>query len=537
MGAGKAWMNELVSAIISRAMATSRFDTWIACLPNQVWPLWRDPVRTGWIYLLMGHLCGPFFTGHAAVSSALIQDPAVPMIQLPARFTSYRSNSDQRIPEGGRAELALLKGPGCVRHLWLLPGSQTRIEIHVDGAATPQVLVPLQPFFGVMHGLDPYPINCAAYTVFPNPVPDPRIEGTPGYNLYLPIPFSKECRISLLGSPGERAVAMTDWHRYDAEAPLTPYRLHATYRKAELSNPRGSFLELADIQGEGFLAGVVLGYLQKNHSDMVFHTGGMTLLIDGATNPHVIRGHNVEDDFGFTWGFNDMQTQWVGCPWHVNRGRTDQDGVFYRFFGPDPIAFADSMVFKTGSRGDAMESVVYDYRVTSEPDTETIREWAWQIAGPFPTSISWELFQDQDSLPETPWSGPWQVAGHTIDVVNQESHRGWLDLQHLFFETHHGATPLTLLGHHAYAHHVLESDRSGVATLRLGLDDWGVVWWNGEKVASLQHEEGFETAEVTVRVRQGQNTCLIKTNNTDQPLNKRLWALHAALIWEREPQP
>ena len=29
---------------------------------------------------------------------------------------------------------------------------------------------------------------------------------------------------------------------------------------------------------------------------MVFHTGGMTLLIDGATDPHVIRGHNVEDD-------------------------------------------------------------------------------------------------------------------------------------------------------------------------------------------------------------------------------------------------
>ena len=30
---------------------------------------------------------------------------------------------------------------------------------------------------------------------------------------------------------------------------------------------------------------------------MVFHTGGMTMLIDGETQPHVIRGHNVEDDF------------------------------------------------------------------------------------------------------------------------------------------------------------------------------------------------------------------------------------------------
>ena len=43
-------------------------------------------------------------------------------------------------------------------------------------------------------------------------------------------------------------------------------------------------------------------------------------------------------------------------------------------------------------------------------------------------------------------------------------------------------------------------------------------------------------AEVPVGVRQGSNTCLIKTNNTDQPLNKRHWALHAALVWETSGQ-
>ena len=56
---------------------------------------------------------------------------------------------------------------------------------------------------------------------------------------------------------------MTDWHRYADSTTLTPYRFHATYHKEEVSQPRGSAFELADIQGEGFLAGVVVGY-QKN---------------------------------------------------------------------------------------------------------------------------------------------------------------------------------------------------------------------------------------------------------------------------------
>ena len=53
----------------------------------------------------------------------------------------------------------------------------------------------------------------------------------------------------------------------------------------------------------------------------------LTILLDGETNPHAIRGHNVEDDFGYSWGFNNCQSRWIGSPYHVNRKRTDQDGV------------------------------------------------------------------------------------------------------------------------------------------------------------------------------------------------------------------
>ena len=67
--------------------------------------------------------------------------------------------------------------------------------------------------------------------------------------------------------------------------------------------------------------------------------------------PYTIEGHNVEDPYGFTWGFNSHQTHWIGCPNQQNPGRNDQDGVFYRLFGPDPIAISSSITFLAGSRG------------------------------------------------------------------------------------------------------------------------------------------------------------------------------------------
>ena len=120
------------------------------------------------------------------------QDPAVPMIALPTRFTSHRVNRDQRMPEGGSIDIANLKGAGCVRHIWILFGQGVRLEINVDGAKKSQVDLPLKAFFGIMHDWEPYFVDNAAYTVLPNPeakAKDPLIPGNPGYNLFCPFHF------------------------------------------------------------------------------------------------------------------------------------------------------------------------------------------------------------------------------------------------------------------------------------------------------------------------------------------------------------
>ena len=471
------------------------------------------------------------------------QDPAVPMVALPTRFTSHRVNRDQRLPEGGSIDIANLKGTGCVRHIWILFGQGVRLEINVDGAKKSQVDLPLKAFFGIMHDWEPYFVDNAAYTVLPNPeakAKDPLIPGNPGYNLFLPIPFRESCKITLHLPPGHTVATMVDWHQYEQETPLTSYRLHADYHLYQPSPPRGNFIEMANLNGEGFVAGIAIGYLQRDHSDMVFHTGGMTILLDGETNPHAIRGHNVEDDFGYSWGFNNYQSRWIGSPYHVNRSRTDQDGVFYRFFGPDPIAFHSSLSFRTGSRGDDMESVVYYYQIddslgqssTNEISSSMLIPVKWQVTGLFPQANNWEIFQQKEFvelLPAGVWSDQLVFEDQTLPVTALTSDHAWIDLQNVFFERDHTATPRAIIDHSAYARTAINSDSKREASLRLAVDGWCLVWLNSEKVATLRHENGLETVKIPVQLEEGKNELLVKTNNSDISPNKRLWVINTAI--------
>jgi hypothetical protein len=168
--------------------------------------LWRDdigmwPSASKEVYMLLTliaylvllpfHLTG-MYAGKADMAikettpglQLTLQDPSVPMISLPTRFSTHRVNVDKEF--SGSIDIANLEGPGCIRHIWLLFGKGRRLEIHVDGAKVSQIDLPQDPFFGIMHDRKPCFIDCAAFTVLPNPVFGDQ--GVPGYNLWLPIP-------------------------------------------------------------------------------------------------------------------------------------------------------------------------------------------------------------------------------------------------------------------------------------------------------------------------------------------------------------
>jgi len=473
----------------------------------------------------------PFEKIPASSVPAHVPDPAVPMIVLPSEFRTRRSNTAHAIKAGGSVDLFAAKGPGCVRHIWFhfeeyekYKGAE--IEICVDDETEPQVRVPVRAFFGLMHDFEAYHVASAGITLFPQftILNDPRIpqKASPGANCYLPIPFTTSCRISLHSPKEQRATSMVDWHQYPKRVDLTPYRFHAQHHAERPPTDGGVFPILREV-GRGFVAGYVMGWKQQEHSDMVFHTGGTRVLIDGQTDPHAISGHNVEDDFGFSWGFNQYQCQWSGCPLNQNRGRNDQDGVFYRFFGPDPIAFHSSISFTSNARADDTESTVYYYKIpgTKAPAVNTPE--TWQVVGPFSGGNQRDLFQREEfveRLPPGPWSKSLKSGEASYDVHDLSSEYGWLRLENTFFNT--------MIDHSAYARTTLTSDNEREATLRITFDNWAIVWLNGEKIAALDREEELDTVRLPINLKAGENELLIKNNNRTNH-SKELWVLNCAI--------
>ncbi|MDA0811811.1 MAG: DUF2961 domain-containing protein, partial [Verrucomicrobia bacterium] len=261
-----------------------------------------------------------------------------------------------------------------------------------------------------------------------------------------------------------------------------------------------------------------------------FHNSGTRMLLDGETDPHVICGCNVEDDFGFSWGFNQYQTQWAGCPYRDNRGRTDQDGVFYRFFGPDPVMFRSSLLFTSNARPDDYEAVSYFYKVplSKAPTVNTPTEWV--AVGLFADGADIAAFQQpadevirqlsQPTLPEIIKIGSTDYPLHKLT-----SERGWLRLEH----TVQHRPPYPPEGHSFYARTTLHSDTNCQATLRLAFDDWATVWLNGTMLTTLDHANGFDTAMLPIPLNKGENQLVIKTNN-QQNTDRQIWVVNCALV-------
>ena len=175
-------------------------------------------------------------------------DPIFPLIQLPAEYTSQRATRRVNLLPGPTVDLVNAQGPGCVRHLWItstLP-DEIDIEITCDGAQ-PQVRMGLHQFFGVLLGEDPYAFESAPLKLLP----------MNGYNSYFPLPFQSSCRITLrnTGQESTSVWSMVNWHKYDKQLSLTPFRLYAQFTEEKPAEPLGTTL-LGAIRGSGFVAGL-----------------------------------------------------------------------------------------------------------------------------------------------------------------------------------------------------------------------------------------------------------------------------------------
>ena len=138
-------------------------------------------------------------------------DPNFPFIQLPTQFRARRQTlRDRQVAVGETKEVFRARGPGCVRHIWFSPNPIGRprtaegvkdnsnansvIKIYVDDESQPLVNLDLKRLCGVLLDQSPYRVDNAGFAVVPRRLGS--IHGD-GFNIYLPIPFAKSCRITM----------------------------------------------------------------------------------------------------------------------------------------------------------------------------------------------------------------------------------------------------------------------------------------------------------------------------------------------------
>ncbi len=467
-------------------------------------------------------------------------DPVMPLIQLPVEFKSFRQNCNDPVSPGGYYSLLDVKGPGCVRSIWFLYAEDKRIVIRADGVT--QVDMPAPVFFGNLLGKEPYRMISAALVSMPNTMVRDSFGGggEPGYTCYLPIPFQDSCSIRIYETRKKGMAAMVNWHKYADGTRITPYRLHVVRNEMNPALPRGSQMVMADVSGSGFIAGIMQGIIQLKFDDLMYHHGGITWLIDGETDPHAIRGQNMEDDYGFTWGFHPHQTPWFGVPYHTYKrfeGSDPNDGsifalqqeaIVYRWLGPDPVAFESSVSMRVGTRPDHTENVIWYYKEAGTAAPEVLTPLNWQVTGTFPCKTREDF--DRDDLPGgTPGAWPETVAAgdKNLPVFGLESDHAWVNFHRFFFTRSY--TPIALTEQAAYARGTVESSQPRKAFLHLACDDWATVWLNGEKIGTAYHDDDFKSMKFAVRLKKGTNEILVKSVNFNRIPNNRLWALNLSI--------
>ena len=276
----------------------------------------------------------------------------------PQAGRSMRASSGNRMDNSDSAKLAMgecktiavLKGPGEIRHIWFTPFSMDIrypralvLRIYWDGAEVPSVEVPMGDFFAVGNGMradvDSFPVKVSSYGR--------------GYNCYWRMPYAEEAKITL-SNESHKAPASCyyhiDWTRLDPEPRDTMY-FHARYHQEYPPRMNEPYTVFAG-QGNGHYVGTVLS--SQNGIGHWFGEGDDSFYIDGEKEPS-IQGTGTEDYINEAWNMRVHCSMFTGCTVFEPRA-PDARVCAYRWHIPDPIIFRKSLRFEIERRGFVMNS-------------------------------------------------------------------------------------------------------------------------------------------------------------------------------------
>jgi hypothetical protein len=292
------------------------------------------------------------------------------------RISSYDmtgGNADSwRIEPGEKKVIADIKGPGCIKHIWMTLGIKKEdycrrivLRMYWDNCPEPSVECPIGDFFGLGHGMRK---NFITLPLQMSP------QNGKGFNCWWPMPF-KERAVIEVENQGTESYAhyfYIDYEIYPSvEAVEGLAYFHVQWRR-EADTKGWAFEEgksyadhsiqddprylnasgehnyiICEVEGDGIYCGAHLDIdcFQRNPNDW-YGEGDDMIFIDGEEWPPSLHGTGTEDWFHCAY----CPTQEYNAPYHgviLYSGNENWPwkgkNTVYRYHIEDPIRFRKSI--------------------------------------------------------------------------------------------------------------------------------------------------------------------------------------------------
>jgi hypothetical protein len=287
----------------------------------------------------------------------------------------WKISPSVRIKAGATFEMADIKGPGAIQHIWLTPSGHWRfyiLRVYWDGSDTPSIECPLGDFFAC--GWNQY-AQISSLPVCVNP--------GRAFNCYWEMPFHKHCRMTVTNIANEE---VTLYYQVDytlTDVPEDCAYFHAQFRRVNPLPYKDVYTIVDGIKGRGQYVGTYMAWGVNNCG--WWGEGEIKFFLDGDKKFPTICGTGTEDYFCGSYnfdlgkengGYREFTTPYAGLAQVIR-----PDGLYssqqrfglYRWHIMDPIRFEkdlrvtiQALGWRSGGRylpmQDDMASVAFWYQ-------------------------------------------------------------------------------------------------------------------------------------------------------------------------------
>lgn len=257
--------------------------------------------------------------------------------------TTGRNADAWRIAPGEIRILADLKGPGCIKHIWMTQRRGYRdvlIRMFWDDEENPSVLCPLGDLFGLGHEV----VNSYQSALFSASTRGNNQFNTGcALNCYVPMPFNKSARIELVNEAEYEhgQYFYIDYELYDKPHGKDVAYFHAQFRRENPCDGWGH-----EIQVNTPEANII------NTERLAWENNYLILEAEGAG--HYIGCNLSVTNFQGTWWGEGDDMIWVdGYKWPPDLHGTGSEDYLNQAWGMQPNAFTHngSSIFEGDTKG------------------------------------------------------------------------------------------------------------------------------------------------------------------------------------------